>query len=79
MVLNVGIEGCLAAGPFVGDLFDVVFKANRRNYLLLNSYIARRAATWNGLGLFLLATLLVVIAAVALPIWLLILLIRHLA
>jgi hypothetical protein len=64
--------------PFVGDLFDVVFKANRRNYRLLNSYLAQprrqRGMDW----LFLLATLLIVIVAVALPIWLLSLLIRHL-
>ena len=41
MVLNVGIEGLLGAAPFVGDLFDVVFKANRRNYVLLNRYLAQ--------------------------------------
>jgi hypothetical protein len=79
MVLNIGIEGVLGAAPFIGDLFDVVFKANRRNYVLLNSYLAQpqrqRGMDW----LFLLATVLVSIAAIALPIWLLSLLIRHLA
>ena len=79
MVLNIGIEGLLGAAPFIGDLFDVVFKANRRNYVLLNSYLAQpqrqRGMDW----LFLLATVLVSIAAIALPIWLLSLLIRHLA
>ncbi len=79
MVLNIGIEGLLGAAPFVGNLFDVVFKANRRNYVLLNAYLAQprrqRGMDW----LFLLITLLIVIAAVALPIWLLSLLIRHLA
>jgi Domain of unknown function (DUF4112) len=78
MVLNVAIEGLLGAAPFVGDLFDVVFKANRRNYVLLNSYLAQpqrqRGMDW----LFLLATLLFVIAGVALPIWFLSLLIRRL-
>ena len=77
MVLNVGIEGLLGSAPFAGDLFDVVFKANRRNYVLLNRYLAQprrqRGMDW----LFLLATLLIVIAAVALPIWLLSLLIRR--
>jgi hypothetical protein len=48
MVLNVGIEGLLGAAPFVGDLFDVVFKANRRNYILLN-HCAAAAAARNGL------------------------------
>lgn len=79
MVLNVGIEGLLGAAPFIGDVFDVVFKANRRNYILLNSYLAQpqrqRGLDW----LFLLVTLVVVIAGVALPIWLLALLIRRLA
>jgi Domain of unknown function (DUF4112) len=79
MVLNVGIEGLLGAAPFVGDLFDVVFKANRRNYILLNSYLAQPRRQHGMDWLFLLATLLVVIAAVALPIWLLSLLIRRLA
>ena len=79
MVLNVGIEGLLGATPVVGDLFDVVFKANRRNYVLLNRYLAQPRRQHGMDWLFLLATLLVVIAAVALPIWLLSLLIRRLA
>ena len=79
MVLNVGIEGLLGAAPFVGDLFDVVFKANRRNYILLNRYLAQPRRQHGLDWLFLLATVLVVIAGVALPIWLLSLLIRRLA
>jgi hypothetical protein len=79
MVFNVGIEGLLGAAPFIGDLFDVVFKANRRNYILLNSYLEQPRRQHGMDRLFLLATLLVVIAAVALPIWLLSLLIRRLA
>jgi hypothetical protein len=78
MVVNVGIEGLLGAAPFVGDLFDVVFKANRRNYVLLNRYLAQPQRQHGMDWLFLLATLLVVSAAVALPIWLLSLLIHHL-
>jgi hypothetical protein len=78
MVLNVGIEGLLGAAPLVGDLFDVVFKANRRNYVLLNRYLVQPRRQHGMDWLFLLATLLVVIAAVALPIWLLSLLIRRL-
>jgi Domain of unknown function (DUF4112) len=77
MVLNVGIEGLLGAAPFVGDLFDVVFKANRRNYVLLNRYLAQPRRQHGLDWLFLLATFVVVIAAVALPIWLLSLLIRR--
>ena len=54
MVLNVGIEGLLGAAPFVGDLFDVVFKANRRNYVLLNRYLAQPRRQ-HGIGLAALA------------------------
>ncbi len=35
MVVNVAIEVLVGAIPFVGDLFDIAFKANRRNYALL--------------------------------------------
>jgi Domain of unknown function (DUF4112) len=78
MVVNVGIEGFLGAAPFIGDLFDVVFKANRRNYIFLNRYLAQPKRQHGLDWLFLLVTLFVVSAAVALPIWLLSLLIRHL-
>jgi hypothetical protein len=57
----------------------VVFKANRRNYVLLNSYLAQPRRQRGMDSLFLLVTLLVVIAGVALPILLLGLLIRRLA
>ena len=79
MVLNVGIEGLLGAAPFIGDMFDVIFKANRRNYVLLNSYLAQPRRQFGMDWLFLLITLVFVIAAIALPIWLLSLLIRRLA
>ena len=66
------------AVPFAGDLFDVAFKANRRNYLLLRKHLdsprRQSAADW----LFLLATLLLVLAGIALPIIGLIALFKHL-
>ena len=40
MVLNVGIESLLGAAPFLGAIFDTVFKANRRNYHLLRTHIS---------------------------------------
>ena len=36
MVANVAIEVIVGMIPFVGDLFDIAFKANRRNYALLS-------------------------------------------
>jgi hypothetical protein len=35
MVANVAIEVLVGMIPFVGDVFDIAFKANRRNYALL--------------------------------------------
>src|SRR5580658_1010102 len=35
MVANVGIEVLVGAIPVVGDMFDIAWRANRRNYALL--------------------------------------------
>jgi len=54
MVLNVGIESLLGAAPFLGAIFDTVFKANRRNYHLLRSHISgsrgQTARDWRFVG-----------------------------
>jgi hypothetical protein len=39
MIANV--EGLTGAVPFAGDLFDVVWRANRRNVKLLREYFER--------------------------------------
>ena len=41
MVANVAIEGVVGAVPFVGDLFDVCFRANRRNVKILQEHFER--------------------------------------
>ena len=38
MVANVAIEGVVGAVPFIGDLFDVGFRANRRNVAILREH-----------------------------------------
>jgi hypothetical protein len=35
MIVNVAIEVAVGTVPFVGDIFDIAWKANRRNYKLL--------------------------------------------
>jgi hypothetical protein len=71
MAANIGISILLGAVPFVGDVFLVVWKANRRNYNLLRLHVnaPRRhtGADWAFLGLLALGMLLVL----ALPIVLL--------
>lgn len=77
MLVNVGIEALAGAVPFVGDLFDIVFKANLRNYEILKNHLSqserqRRADWW-----FLVLTVLLVAASIALPVIGLIELVRH--
>ncbi len=41
MALNVAAEGIVGSVPFIGDAFDVAFRANRRNVRILRDYIER--------------------------------------
>jgi hypothetical protein len=42
MVGNVVLEGTVGAVPIVGDAFDVLFRANRRNIRILRDHMQRR-------------------------------------
>ena len=39
MVANVALDGVVGAVPLVGDVFDVAWRANRRNIALLRDYL----------------------------------------
>ena len=41
MIGNVVLEGAVGAVPFLGDAFDVLFRANRRNIRILRDYLER--------------------------------------
>jgi hypothetical protein len=41
MVANVAIEGVVGAVPLLGDVFDVGFRANRRNVAILKEHFER--------------------------------------
>ena len=45
MVANVAADGLRGAVPIVGDVFDVMWKANRRNLRLLREHFEREG--WN--------------------------------
>jgi hypothetical protein len=45
MAGNVGIDMVIGAIPVLGDLFDVGFKANRRNVALLRRHLSERDRT----------------------------------
>jgi hypothetical protein len=40
MAWNVAIEGVVGMVPFLGDVFDAAWKANQRNYVLLERHLA---------------------------------------
>lgn len=42
MALNLGIEWILGLFPVLGDFLDIAFKANLRNFALLEKAVARR-------------------------------------
>lgn len=39
MAFNVAVEGIVGLVPFAGDVFDAVWKANQRNYALLEAHL----------------------------------------
>ena len=41
MVANVAVEGLVGAIPLLGDIFDVAFRANRRNVRLLREHFGQ--------------------------------------
>ena len=47
MVANLALDVIIGAIPFLGDAFDIAWKANRRNYALLVRHIEQpRRHTW---------------------------------
>jgi uncharacterized protein DUF4112 len=53
MVANVMLDGIVGAVPLVGDVFDVAFRANRRNMALLRDHLDKvegRRAPFYGTG-----------------------------
>jgi Domain of unknown function (DUF4112) len=48
MVGNIALDTLVGAIPVVGDVFDVAWKANKKNVALLNAYIASQAEENSG-------------------------------
>lgn len=74
MMSNVAIDSVLGSVPLLGDIFDVAWKSNRRNFALLQKYGSgqRRRQTLRD-TLFLIGLLAAVLALAALPLVLLVL------
>ena len=74
MLLNVLVDVVIGAIPFAGDLFDIGWRSNSRNLRLLDRWLDRPArvrqrSTWLLVTLALIL-FLVLIAALALAVWL---------
>ena len=76
MAANLGIGVLVGSIPLFGDIFDIAWKANRRNYLLLTRHLGepRRHTGKDWAFLLMLAAALALVFAipVALVLWLLI-------
>lgn len=75
MAANVLLETAIGAIPVAGDVFHVVWKANRRNYRLLlrerEQPGAQASRDWIFLGVLLMAVILAVAIPIGILIWLL--------
>lgn len=45
MMANTGLDFVVGAVPILGDLFDLAFKANNRNFALLRDDLSQRSTT----------------------------------
>ena len=74
MVVNLAIDVVVGAIPFIGDAFDIAWKANRRNYALMTRHLHQpRRHTWKDYA-FLLCIALTLFAIFTVPIVLIVLL-----
>ncbi len=77
MLLNLAVDALIGAVPFLGDVFDVFHKANKKNLQLLESRAPGERSRPGDWLLVLLAGLFLV-AALALPVAMLVLAVRAL-
>ena len=67
MLLNVAIDVIVGVVPFVGDVADVFWKSNTRNFALLERHAAQAQPPTFGDWLFVAGVVLAVIAVAAIP------------
>jgi hypothetical protein len=68
MLVNLALDVIIGTVPFFGDVFDIAWKANRRNYALLTRHLEHpRRRRW-GDWFFLAGVALVIAVILAVPI-----------
>jgi hypothetical protein len=75
MVLNIGVDAAIGGIPVAGDVFDVVWKANEKNLLLIERHRVQPGARmpvryWIAVTALLAAAVVCLVAPVVLVIWL---------
>jgi len=70
MLFNVAVDAGVGAIPIAGDLFDIGWKANRRNLGLLEHWVAAPAATRRASAMTLAGVAAAVLAILAGLVWL---------
>jgi len=77
MVANVGSEAAVGIVPFLGDLFDMAFKANTRNVEIFRQALKGERSPKKD-SLFVTGVVLAIFAIVAIPVILIVLLLQRL-
>jgi hypothetical protein len=81
MIVNLAIGVLVGTIPIFGDIFDIAWKANRRNYRLLSRHLGeQRQHTWRDWGFLLLmgaVTAVIFAIPVVLVAWLISWLLQH--
>jgi NAD/NADP transhydrogenase beta subunit len=75
MMLNLGLGVLIGAVPFFGDIFDIAWKTNRRNYRLMTRHLREpHRHTWKDYA-FLLGLAAIALAILAIPLIVLLLIV----
>ena len=79
MMINLALDVLIGAIPLFGDIFDIAWKANRRNYRLMTRHLREpHRHTWRDYA-FLLTLAAVALAILAVPLVVLLLIVLWLA
>jgi len=69
MLWNLGVDTIVGAIPLFGDLFDFAFRANTRNRVLLERWLASPRTTHRTSALFLLLLLALMVGLIVGAVW----------
>ena len=74
MVLNIGVDVVIGAIPVLGDLFDLMWRSNRRNLQLIEKHAGKKSSTSAGdylvVGFGVLLALMAVVVPIAVLVYL---------